>query len=171
MTLAELEALGAVPLAGSPDPGQIPGAVTAHWLAHTVNPLGALQATYTSSYRPSADGRSWSWSEASGFNPMLAPQLTEPSASRSASPSDALTLSIGGDDDWAALLSSANSTAGFNPSGQELLRVSVILTDSSTGSSSTIQLSAEQVLVGSQTIAALQPRSTDPASRNDPATG
>ncbi|MEB3331626.1 MAG: hypothetical protein VKI83_03920, partial [Synechococcaceae cyanobacterium] len=50
--LAELEALGAVPLAGSPDPGQIPGAVTAHWLAHTVNPLGALQATYTSSYRP-----------------------------------------------------------------------------------------------------------------------
>ena len=165
--LAELQALSGVALAGAPNPGQIPGAVSAHWLARNVNPLGALQATYTSSYRPSADGRSWSWSEASGFNPLLAPQLTEPSASRSGSPSDALTLSISGDD-WAALLSSANTTAGFNPSGQELLRVSVTLTDSSTGSSSTIQLSAEQVLVGSQTIAALQPRSTDPLSRNDP---
>ncbi|MCP9787932.1 FG-GAP repeat protein [Cyanobium sp. Maggiore-St4-Cus] len=166
--LAELQALSGIALAGSPAPGQIPGAVTSHWLASNVNPLGALQATYTSSYRRSDDGSSWSWSEASGFNPLLAPQLTEPSASRSGSPSDAFSLSVQ-PADWASLRSSANSTAGFNPSGQELLGVSVTLTDSSIGSSSTIQLSAEQVLVGSQTIAALQPRSTDPASRNDPA--
>ncbi len=165
--LAELEALGVNALPGSPDPGEIPGAVTAHWQARNVNPLGALQATYTSSYRPSADGTTWSWSEASGLNPVLAPELTVLSASRGGSPSDALTLNISGDD-WADLLSSASSSRGFNPSGQELLSVSVTLTDSNSGSR-TIQLSAEQVLVGSQTIAALQPRSTDPASRNDPA--
>jgi hypothetical protein len=166
--LAELQALSGIALAGSPAPGQIPGAVTSHWLARNVNPLAALQATFTSSYRPSADGPSWSWSEASGFNPVLAPKLTEPSASRSGSPSDAFSLSVQ-PADWASLQSSANSTPGFNPSGQELLAVSVTLTDSSTGGSSTIQLSAEQVLMGPQTIAALQPRSTDPASRNNPA--
>ena len=166
--LAELEALGLPSLASAPDPGVIPGAVTSHWLARQVNPAAALQATYTSSYRPDASGSGWAWSEASGLDPVLATVPTVPSASRVGSPADAWTLSLSSSD-WALLQSNATTSRGFNPSGQDLASVSVIRSDSATGSSTTLRLSAEQVLVGNQTIAALQPRSTAPASRLDPA--
>ncbi|MFO0075290.1 MAG: DUF4114 domain-containing protein [Cyanobacteriota bacterium] len=166
--LAELEALGLPSLPGAPDPGVIPGAVTSHWLARKVNPAAALQATYTSSYRPDDSGSGWAWSQASGLDPILATVPTVPSASQAGSPADAWTLSLSSSA-WASLQSNATTSKGFNPSGQELASISVILSDSATNSSTTLQLTAEQVLVGNQTIAALQPRSTDPASRLDPA--
>ena len=167
--LAQLAEAGLTAIPSTPNPGELVGAVTQHWLARNVNPSGALNATYVSTFLPDGSGTGWQWSQASGLDPVLTSQPTQPSASRAVSVSDAFSLRVS-PTDWADLQSSSSATLGYNPSGQTLKSVSVTLTDRATGTTSDrIDLTPEQVLVGDQTIASLQPRSTTPASLGDPA--
>jgi len=163
---ALLAEAGLTALPSSPDPGERSGAVSQHWLARTVNPKGALNATYTASLLPADGGNSWQWSEASGLDPVLELQPTQPSAYRGGSVADALSLRVS-PEDWAKLTTSASSRPGFNPSGQILKSVQVTVSNLATGSSSSVSLRPDQVLVGDQTIASLQPRSTTKASLTD----
>ena len=163
---ALLAEAGLTALPSSPDPGERIGAVSQHWLARTVNPKGALNATYTASLLPADGGNSWQWSEASGLDPVLELQPTQPSAYRGGSVADALSLRVS-KEDWPNLTTSASSRPGFNPSGQILKSVQVTVSNPATGSSSSVSLRPDQVLVGDQTIASLQPRSTTKASLTD----
>lgn len=166
--LAMLAAMGYGIDTKTPDPGAIPGAVSSHWAARTVNPNDALLGTYYSTFTPTAgvNGFSGTWSQASNLNPSQAPQATTPSASRPGSLQDNLVIVVPVDSwansDW--ILNSTSSEASFfNPSGQHLSSVSVTLTSTSNSgdtSSSTFTLRPDQVLLGDQTLQSLQPQAT-----------
>ena len=156
--LAVIASLGYDIATKTPDPGQIPGAVTTHWEAKAVNPNAALLGTYYSFYNPSSQ----KWSEASNLNPSLAPQVTTPSASRTGSLQDDLVIAIDSTS-WALAsgLMVNNATSSFNPAKQILGSITVTLTNKSdTSKTNTITLMPDQVLMGNNTLAELQPQAT-----------
>ena len=151
--LAAIAVLG-LPLTGQSSNGTIPGAISEHWAARNVNPNDALLATYTASF----DASSNSWSPAALLNPQLAPQPTTPSAVAPGSLQNDLVIAVPSSSwissDWNK--SNGSSTDGFfNPANQQLKTVTVQLTGTST--STLITLNPDQVLLGGQTLQALQP--------------
>ena len=160
--LALLKEAGFLVASKTPNPGQQPGAVSNHYLAHTVDPNNAAKSTFTSVLLPDAKG-GLSWSEASTLNPEAA--ITSSTASAS-SPSlqSALLLPIAagawGQNGW--YTNAAPSTAVVaNPAGRTLKAISVTLTPVGGGTVVTRQLSPEEVLMGASTLAALQPSARD----------
>lgn len=154
----------------TPDPGAIPGAVTAHWDARNVNPNDAELATFYSVFSPSGE-QTGSWSTPTTINPQLAVVPTIASAtSKVSSHADNWLLSLpttDGTTDWATLTwtvstatTDATSQIGFNPSGLRLESITVKLLGNS---SSSITLAPEQVLLGNATLADLQPSAPTPA--------
>ena len=128
---------GFVVASQTPNPGAIPGAVSNHWLAHTVDPNNALNSTYTATLSPDGDG-GWTWSEATALNPVAAPQATIPSASTPAAQQD-LLIAIN-PSDWSkpgwfstTVTTTATTAAAFNPASNDLKAITVQLTPSSTG--------------------------------------
>ncbi len=130
-------------------PGVDTGAVNLHWKARSVDPNGAENATFYTTY----DEPTASWSKAQLLNPVSAPVATQTSGSRTTSLQDADLLQITSSD-W--------SKAGFNPAKQQLQTVTVKLLSSSNPSTiiSTYSLDASQVLIGEQTVLSRQPRAT-----------
>ena len=159
--LAVIASLGYDIATKTPDPGQIPGAVTSHWEAKAVNPNDALLGTYYSFYNPTTQ----KWSDASNLNPSLAPQATTPSASRSGSLQDDLVIAIDSSS-WSPSSGSTGTTttSSFNPAKQKLSTITVALTNksdtSNTSNTKTITLTPDQILMGNNTLAELQPRAT-----------
>lgn len=161
--LAVMESLGYSIATKSPNPGQIPGAVSSHWQARAVNPNDALLGTYYSVFKPDGQGGG-SWSQASNLNPTLAQQATTASASRTGSLQDDLVLSIASTT-WgqsgALTVNSTASSYGFNPSRQKLGTITVTLTNKSDSSETkTLTLKPDQILIGTNTLGELQPRAT-----------
>jgi hypothetical protein len=161
--LAVMESLGYSIATKSPDPGQIPGAVTSHWQAKAVNPNDALLGTYYSFFTPGAQGGG-SWSQASNLNPTLAQQATTQSAYRTGSLQDDLVISIPSTT-WAQTtawtVNNAGSATSFNPSRQQLGTITVTLTNKSdTSETETLTLKPDQILIGNNTLGELQPRAT-----------
>jgi hypothetical protein len=130
-------------------PGVDTAAVNLHWKARSVDPNGAENATFYTTY----DEPSASWTKAQLLNPISAPVATQTSGSRSTSLEDADLLQIN-PSDW--------SQARFNPAKQQLQSVTVNLLSSSNPSTiiSTYSLDASQVLIGEQTVLSRQPRAT-----------
>lgn len=170
--LTAAEALGLLASVGTeiatktPDVGQVPGAISQHWAAHTVNPNDALLATYTSSF-DSTQGTSGSWSQATNLNPISKVSGTTPSYQGAGSIQNSLVISVPTylwtSNNW--ILNSGTSQSQskqfFNPSNQQLSGVSVQLTNLSdptqTPEPITINLTPDQVLIGGQTLLSLQP--------------
>ena len=154
--LAAIAVLG-LPLSGQSSSGTIPGAISEHWAARNVTPNDALLATYTSSYDPSSN----SWSPAALLNPQLAPQPTTPSAVAPGSLQNDLVIAVPSSS-WTG--SGWSETGGssqdgfFNPANQQLQTVTVTLSDTTRGTSTTITLNSDQVLLGGQTLQSLQPQ-------------
>ena len=159
--LAVIASLGYDIATKTPDPGQIPGAVTSHWEAKAVNPNDALLGTYYSFYNPTTQ----KWSDASNLNPSLAPQATTPSASRTGSLQDDLVIAIDSTS-WALATGWTvnNATGSFNPAKQKLSTITVALTNksdtSNTSNTKTITLTPDQILMGNNSLAELQPQAT-----------
>ena len=130
-------------------PGVDTGAVNLHWKARSVDPNGAENATFYTTY----DETSASWTKAQVLNPVSAAVATQPSGSRTTSLEDADLLQITSSD-W--------SKAGFNPAKQQLQSVTVKLLSSSDSSTivSTYSLDPSQVLIGDATLLSRQPRAT-----------
>ena len=160
--LALLAAMGYGIDTKTSDPGAIPGAVSSHWLASNVNPNDALLGTYYSVFTPDPTvSGGGSWSQASNLNPSLAPQATIPSASRPGSLQNDLVISVPvanwANTDW--LVNDGPTPSVFNPAGQQLVSVSVTLTNASDPTdTSTLTLTPEQVLLGSNSLLSLQPQ-------------
>ena len=147
----------------TPDPGAIPGAVSLHWAASTVNPNDAELGTFYSTL--TADG----WTNASNLNPVLAPQATRPSASRSGSLQQDLAIVVEPSSwtlaDWS--LNSGSTPSAFLPAGasgvslRQLTGIQVTLTDSSDSTvTTTVTLRPDQVLLGETSVQSLQPLAT-----------
>ena len=166
--LALMKEAGFVIATKTPHPGALPGAVSNHWLAHTVDPNNALNSTYTSTLIPNGSGGG-TWSQATALNPLLAPQPTTPSASTTTEVLQDLVIAIQSDTwakaDWfsAPTTTSATSTtaAAFNPAGKELETITVTLTPSSGSDTVTRTLNPGQVMLGSNPLSALQPLAED----------
>lgn len=162
--LALMKEAGFVVASKTPNPGAIPGAVSNHWLAHTVDPNNALNSTYTATLIPDGDGGG-TWNEATALNPVAAPQATIPSASTSAAQQD-LLIAIN-PSDWSKpgwFSTTATKAAAFNPAGNDLKAITVQLTPSSTGDTVVRTLTPEQVLMGTKaqtSLAELQPLAQD----------
>ena len=160
--LALLQEVGFVVSTKTPNPGQQPGAISNHWLAHTVDPNNAAKSTFTSALLPDATG-GLSWSEASTLNPLAAINPTTTSASTPPLQS-ALLIPIApsawGQQSWFS--NAAPSTAEvFKPAGQTLKGITVTLTPVGGGDVVTRQLSPQEVLLGSNTLSTLQPLAQD----------
>ena len=141
----------------TPDPGAIPGAVTAHWDARDVNPNDAELNTFYSIY----DTTNSSWSTPTTLDPQLAATPTLPSFASGSSIQDLWSLNLEpsqwAKNDWNITGKGDQSTStSFNPSGLTLQAVEVSIP--STGS--TQSLTADQVLIGDTTLAQLQPLRT-----------
>jgi hypothetical protein len=170
--LTAAEALGLLASVGTeiatktPDVGQVPGAISQHWAAHTVNPNDALLATYISSF-DSTQGTSGSWSQATNLNPISKVSGTTPSYQGAGSIQNSLVINVPtylwASNNW--ILNSGTSQSQskqfFNPSNQQLSGVSVQLTNLTDPTQSpepiTINLTPDQVLIGGQTLLSLQP--------------
>lgn len=143
------DALGLLSTAGygianhTPDLGAIPGGVNAHWYARKVNPNDALLGTYYSTFTPDGKGGG-SWTPASNFNPSLQVQVTLPSAAPHKGVQDALVIAI------------PTSALTTNPVNDLLTGVTVTLTNNEDNSKATLQLTPEQVLLGSNSLQSLQ---------------
>ena len=162
--LALLADLGYGIATKTPDPGAIPGAVTSHWRARDVNPNDALLGTYYSVFTPS-DVNSNPWSNASNLNPSLELQATLPSARQPGSLQDALVITIASSswqtaDTWTQN-GATLSSGGFNPSGQRLTGITIKLTNNKDATETPqLTLTPDQVLLGDNSLAALQPLAT-----------
>ena len=157
-----LKEVGFVVSSKTPNPGQQPGAISNHYLAHTVDPNNAAKSTFTSVLRPNADG-GLSWSEASTLSPIGAVQPTTPSASTTSLGTDLLipiAATAWGQQGWYTNLAPSTAVVA-NPAGQTLKGITVTLTPTGGGTAVIRQLSTEEVLVGTSTLAALQPRAQD----------
>lgn len=160
--LALMKEAGFVIATKTPHPGALPGAVSNHWLAHTVDPNNALNSTYTSTLIPNGSGGG-TWSQATALNPLLAPQPTTPSASTTTEVLQDLVIAIQSDTwakaDW---FSATSTTAtAFNPAGKELETITVTLTPSLGSDTVTRTLNPGQVMLGSNPLSALQPLAED----------
>jgi hypothetical protein len=167
--LAVLKQLGYPATADTPNPGAIQSAISEHWRSRDVNPNNALLATFSSTFSPSSSGSlSGSWSEAAPLNPSPAPVATTPSASAPSLQQDLLVAIKPGDwatnGNWFVVGTNATSATDFNPAGRQLKTITVTLTPRDGGASITRALSPGQVLIGGNSLAALQPR----ASTDDP---
>ncbi|MFZ0408214.1 MAG: DUF4114 domain-containing protein [Cyanobium sp.] len=150
----------------TPDPGAIPGGVTSHWRARDVNPNDALLGTYYSVFSAGVNGGSWS--EASNLNPSLKLQTTVPSASQPGSLQDALVIGIAPASWLQADAWTLNGSGCLNPARQRLTGITVQLTSTSDPTeTTTLNLTPDQVLLGTNSLAALQPRATDSNFRFD----
>ena len=127
----------------TPDLGAIPGGVNAHWYAHKVDPNDALLGTYYSTFTPDGNGGG-SWTQASNFNPSLQVQATLPSAAPHKGVQDALVIAI------------PTSALTTNPVNDLLTGVTVTLKNNQDKSTATLQLTPEQVLLGSNSVQSLQ---------------
>ena len=164
--LALMKEAGFVVATKTPHPGALPGAVSNHWLAHTVDPNNAVNSTYTYTLIPDGSGgfipHPQNPATASPLNPLLAPTPTTPSASTTAAVQD-LVIAIQADEwakaDW--FTGTGSTAVAFNPAGKELDTVTVTLTPSSGGDTVTRSLTPEQVMVGSNPVSVLQPLATD----------
>lgn len=157
--LALLDELGFAIASQTPDPGAIPGAVTKHWLARTVNPNAAALATYTSTYNTATN----SWSQAATLNPLLQVEATIPSFSTSGNRQDTLLVNVP-TSNWTSVSWTSNgSSTFFNPANQLLTAVHVVLDnlDDSSQSASSLQLTPDQVFLGSQSLESLAPQASD----------
>ncbi|MFN9923979.1 MAG: hypothetical protein ACK55H_08130 [Cyanobacteriota bacterium] len=159
--LLALRELGMVIDTKTPDPGAIPGAVTAHWDGRNVNPNNAVLNTFYSIFSPATNGsQSGSWSEASPLNPLLAVAPTTPSAVQPDAGRNSLLLSITPElwssNSW-AVTTATNPTPQtdkpFNPSGLELDSVQLQI------NGAPVTLTSDQILIGNATLASLQPDS------------
>uniref|UniRef100_UPI003137E965 hypothetical protein n=1 Tax=Synechococcus sp. UW140 TaxID=368503 RepID=UPI003137E965 len=159
--LAMLAALGYGIDTKTPDPGATPGAVTKHWESRNVNPNDALLGSYYSVFTPDATGTGGSWSNASNLNPATQLEATIPSASQPGSMQDDLVIAIS-PTDWSGANWTVNQTASqaFNPAHDKLIGITVSLTNFNDDATKTLQLTPEQVLLGSNTLQALQPLAT-----------
>ncbi|MCX5949403.1 MAG: hypothetical protein NTY67_14920, partial [Cyanobacteria bacterium] len=160
--LALLKEAGFVVASKTPNPGQQPGAISNHYLAHTVDPNNAAKSTFTSALLPDANG-GLSWSEASTLNPEAAIRPTTASASSPSLQSDLLipiATTAWGQQGW--FTNAAPTTAVVaNPAGQTLKGITVTLTPTGGGTAVIRQLSTEEVLLGTTELAALQPKAQD----------
>ena len=162
--LALMKEVGFVVASETPHPGEQPGAVSNHYLAHTVDPNNAVKNTFTSVLLPDASG-GLSWSQASTLNPLLATTATTPSASNG-SVQQELLIAINADD-WAIrgwYNNSSSTAAVFNPAGKTLQALTVTLTPEAGGNVIIRTLTPEQVLLGSKelnSLASLQPQAQD----------
>ena len=166
--LALLQEVGFVVASKTPNPGQQPGAISNHYLAHTVDPNNAAKSTFTSALLPDAKG-GLSWSQASTLNPQVAITPTTASASSPSLQSDLLipiATTAWGQQGW--FTNAAPTTPGVanpavvaNPAGKTLKGITVTLTP--TGGSTAVirQLSTKEVLLGTTALAALQPKAQD----------
>lgn len=159
--LALMKEAGFVIASKTPHPGALPGAVSNHWLAHTVDPNNAVNSTFTTTLIPNGSGGG-TWTQASTLNPLLAPTTTTPSASTTAAVQD-LVIAIQADEwakaDW--FTGTSSTAVAFNPAGKELDKVTVTLTPSSGGDTVTRTLTPEQVMLGNNPVSVLQPLATD----------
>jgi hypothetical protein len=151
-------------------PGTQPGGLTEHWLARNVNPDDAILATRSTTFLPSSTNPlQGTWTEAAPLNVVPASQATPTSASAGSLQNDLLIQITPGD--WTApeadkspnsnwLVAGGTGASGFNPAGEQLQTIKVTLTPSGSGNPITRSLSPEQVLIGGNTIASLQPRAS-----------
>ena len=157
--LALLQEAGFEVASKTPNPGQQPGAISNHYLAHTVDPNNAVKNTFTSALLPDAKG-GLSWSEASTLNPQAAITPTTASASSPSLQDDLLIPIVAGawsQQGW--YTNTAPSTAVVaNPAGQTLKGITVTLTPSDGSAAVIRQLSPTEVLLGTTALAALQPK-------------
>jgi len=159
--LALMKEVGFVVESKTPRPGEQPGAVSNHYLAHTVDPNNAVKNTFSSVLLPDAAG-GLSWSQASSLSPQLAITPTTPSASNGSVQQD-LLIAINATD-WAqrGWFNGSSTTATlFNPAGKALQALTVTLTPTGGGTVVTRQLSPEEVLLATSPLAALQPQAQD----------
>ena len=163
--LGILASLGYSIATKGPTPGTIPGAVTTHWSAHTVNPDDALLGTYYSVFTPNSEygvsGTTGVWSNASNLNPIAKQEATPASASQPGSIEGDLVISVP-TDSWtnsSAFKITGSSQGIFNPVHLKLIGVQLVLDNktSTTSSPATIALTPEQVLLGNNSISSLQP--------------
>jgi len=160
--LALLQDVGFRVASKSPHPGQQPGAISNHYLAHTVDPNNAAQSTFTSALLPDASG-GLSWSQATTLNPQAAAQPTTLSGSSPSLQSNLLipiAATAWGQRGWYTN-TTPTTAAAFNPAGQTLKQVTVTLTPAGGGAAVIRQLSPEEVLLDTTPLAALQPRAQD----------
>ena len=147
----------------SPAAGSEAGAITDHWLARNVNPNDALLATSSASFLPSAGNPlQGSWTQAAPLNAALAPQATPASASAGSLQTD-LVVAIQPTTAWGPgnncwFVNGASLASSFNPGGRTLQGITVTLTPSDGSAAVIRQLSPQEVLLGSNAVAVLQPR-------------
>ncbi|MCX5969099.1 MAG: FG-GAP-like repeat-containing protein, partial [Cyanobacteria bacterium] len=162
--LALLAAMGYSIAGQSPDPGTIPGAISQHYAARNVDPKASPLTSYTSAFNADTG----TWSEASPLTPLAQPLPTSPSFRRNGTPAqDGLVINVPisswTSDDWLQTTASGSSNNQFfDPSNQLLSGVTVTLVNISRSSETplTLQLSADQVLLGDQSLQSLQPLAT-----------
>lgn len=153
----------------TPNPGAIVGGVTKHWAVRNVNPNDAVQATFSSSY----DASSGSWTTARPLNPSLAVKPTTLSYSTGGPVQDPLIINlsdgnvaipaeefyINGNYIYPAVW---NVTPYEGP--YDTLPGNLVLTDikfiGDYGTDQPISLTPDQVLIGGQSLAAINPQSS-----------
>lgn len=161
--LAMLASLGYKIDTKTPDPGMNPGAVTSHWAARNVNPNDALLGTYYSVFNFNPETDSGTWSNASNLNPAAQLQPTSPSASEPGSLQNDLVISIPSNAWNGPNWTDNNSTTAvsYNPAHNKLTGITVVLTNvADQAKPTTLQLTPQQVLLGNNTLQALQPLAT-----------
>ena len=161
--LAMLASLGYKIDTKTPDPGMNPGAVTSHWAARNVNPNDALLGTYYSVFNFNPETDSGTWSNASNLNPAAQLQPTSPSASEPGSLQNDLVISIPSNawngPNWTD--NTSTTAVSYNPAHNKLTGITVVLTNvADQTKATTLQLTPQQVLLGNNTLQALQPLAT-----------
>ncbi len=131
----------------STDLGTKPGAVSTHWLAHTVNPNDALLGTYYSTFSPDGNGGG-SWTVASNLNPSPQVQATLPSAAPQKNLADQWQIAV------------PSSIFSTNIANDQLTGVTVNIVNKQDNSAATLSLSPAQVLLGGNSVQSLQPFAT-----------
>ncbi|QVL53948.1 MAG: hypothetical protein KFB97_06400 [Cyanobium sp. M30B3] len=135
----------------TPHPGEQPGAISNHYLAHTVDPNDALEATFTTVLLPQ-DGGGYSWSTATTLSPQLDIRPTAASASNQ-NLADALLIPISAGDWQTAgwFVGSSSNAVPFNPANRELESITVALTPLGSANAEVITrtLTPSEVLLGS----------------------